>query len=171
MDFRPKDHINIELSLMSVSDEELRKEYLYQALYVRRGSPPFPRDILDTAEWRKYYAGWGQKDFGIVARVNDNTVGAAWFNLLTGDDPGHAYVDDQTPELTISVDRAHRGNGIGSCLLKALVQQGWKRGWQQLSLSVDKENFAYQWYLSQGWEYHRSGVTDDIFIIKKAPSP
>ncbi len=67
-------------------------------------------------------------------------VGAAWLRLLPEHDRGYGFVDAETPELSIGVVPTHRGRGIGSLLLEALVGSAREQRHEALSLSVEPDN-------------------------------
>src|SRR3978361_1064346 len=102
---------------------------------IRKGSPadvPFMRSMLPHAYgWRvnaldasipltRYTDNWGGAgDFALVAHETGNRVGAAWFRLFREGEPGYGFVDEQTPELSISVVPSRRKHGLGQELLDA----------------------------------------------------
>ena len=108
---------------LTKADEVFLWEALYLALYVPEGQPPLPREIVQEPEIRHYVAGWGRPgDMGVIALDGARPVGAAWLRLLTGEDRGFGYVDDETPELSIAVLPEYRGQGIGTALLERLLE-------------------------------------------------
>ncbi len=78
-------------------------------------------------------------------------VGAAWLRLLPEQDPGYGFVDEQTPELSIGVAPSHRGRGIGSLLLEALIEAAREQRYHALSLSVEPDNPARRLYERHGF--------------------
>jgi ribosomal protein S18 acetylase RimI-like enzyme len=64
--------------------------------------------------------------------------------------PDAALADD-IPEVTIGVAPAHRGRGVGSALLAALIEQARVRGHQAISLSVEDGNRARLLYERAGF--------------------
>src|SRR2546423_15151827 len=85
----------------------------------------FLRDMLRHAyHWRmaqdpdlpvfRYVQNWGRRgDAGVVAFEGPNVYGAAWYRVFPAAAPGFAFVDGETPELTIAVVPGHRGHGPG----------------------------------------------------------
>src|SRR5262245_12048406 len=119
-------------------DEPFLWEMLYQALYVPAGKPPFPPEIVRQPEISPYVAGWGRADdAGFVALYEETSepVGAVWIRLLKGADKGYGYVDDATPELTIALHPAARGQGVGTQLLLSMLASA-RNKYPALSLSV-----------------------------------
>jgi len=109
----------------------------------------FLRDMLRHAyHWRmaqdpdlpvfRYVKAWGRRgDAGVIAFDGPNMYGAAWYRLFPNDAPGFAFVDEETPELTIAVVPSHRGHGTGGELLEALLAQARTEGFSRVSLSAE----------------------------------
>jgi len=131
----------------TVSDEAFLREMLYAALFVPPDEPPLPREILDDPKVAHYVDAFGTSngDVGFIA-VEGEPIGAAWVRLLTGDDRGFGYVDDDAPELSIAVVPEHRGNGLGTALMECLLAEA-----PRCSLSVDDRNPALRLYERLGF--------------------
>jgi len=86
-----------------------------------------------------------------VALADDRPAGAAWHRVLPGSDPGYGFVAADIPELTIAVDAASRGRGVGTQLLEALVAHAGDAGYRALSLSVHPHNPARRLYERLGF--------------------
>ena len=122
---------------------------------VAHGDVRFLRDLLRHAyHWRlnddpdlpvfRYVANWGRRgDAGVIAFDSRGPYGAAWYRLFSTDEPGFGFVDEQTPELTIAVVPSRRGQGIGSGLLDALLEQARRDGFTAVSLSAEKEQTRF----------------------------
>jgi len=141
------------------------------ALLIRRGGAQdirFLRDMLHHAYyWRervpgslvsRYVRGWGRAgDTAVIALENGFPVGAAWFRLFTGAEPGYGFVDERTPELAIAVVPSKRGHGVGEELLVALLERARASGYEALSLSVEPGNPARKLYERHGFEVVAQG--------------
>jgi GNAT superfamily N-acetyltransferase len=109
----------------------------------------FLRDMLRHAyHWRmaqdpdlpvfRYVKNWGRRgDAGLVASDGPNMYGAAWYRLFPASAPGFAFVDEETPELTIAVVPSRRGRGSGTELLEALLDRARADGFSRISLSAE----------------------------------
>ena len=75
-----------------------------------------------------------------------------WYRLFKTKEPGYGFVDERTPELSIAVVPSRRGRGFGDELLRALLEQARKDGFQQVSLSVEPYNPALRLYERHGFE-------------------
>ena len=68
----------------------------------------------------RYVVNFGRRgDAAMIAIEDHKRIGAAWYRLFTRDEPGFAFVDEVTPEVSIAVVPSVRGRGIGSRLLEA----------------------------------------------------
>lgn len=144
----------IDIRPLTPADQAVLWDMLYHALFVPAGAPPFPSKIVQQPEIARYAAGWGREHdagFAAVDEISRQTTGAAWFRLLTGAHQGYGYVDDQTPELSIAVKPAWRGQGIGTALLAHLL---WavQPHYQAIALSVTHDNPAIRLYTRLGFE-------------------
>ena len=142
----------IEIRPLTLADEPFLWEMLYQALYVPKGHPPFPREIVQEPEINRYVHDWGKPDdLGFVALDDGKPVGAVWLRLLTGDNRGFGYVDETTPELSVAILPEYRGKGIGSKLIAHLVEKVQSR-YVAICLSVSPDNPAERLYQRLGFE-------------------
>ncbi len=139
-------------------DVEFLREMLHLALFVPPGAAPFPDDVLDAPELARIVDGYGTAagDAGWIAESESGELlGAAWVRRFTGDAPGFGYVDDVTPELAIAVRATHRGRGVGTSLLRELIDDVGR-----LCLSVDVRNPALRLYERLGFaEVRREGFS------------
>jgi GNAT superfamily N-acetyltransferase len=122
---------------------------------VAPGDVRFMRDLLRHAyHWRlnqdpdlpvfRYVQNWGRDgDAGLVAFDPRGPFGAAWYRLFTADEPGFGFVDEHTPELTISVVPSRRGQGVGGELLTALLDRAREDGFAAVSLSAERDQTRF----------------------------
>ena len=83
-----------------------------------------------------------------MAEVDGKVVGAVWTRVMN--DYGH--IADGIPSLAISLYKDYRGQGIGTDLLREMLQLLKRDGYPQVSLSVQKANYALQMYLKAGFK-------------------
>ncbi len=145
------------------ADYPLMADFLYHAIFVPPGMDAPPRDIINHPDVIIYIDGFGtgRGDCGVVAEVSGKVVGAAWERII----PAFGHVDDETPELAISVLPEHRGRGIGTMMMNSLFELLRGRGFKQTSLAVQKENAAVRFYERLGYETVRE--SDEEFIMVK----
>jgi hypothetical protein len=88
-------------------DVEFLKKMLYEAA---AWNPDWPHEqvieALANPMVERYHRGWGRPgDAGVIAELDGEPVGAAWYRLFTAEEPGYGFVDEETPELGIAVSR------------------------------------------------------------------
>jgi ribosomal protein S18 acetylase RimI-like enzyme len=96
-----------------------------------------------------YVRDFGQKadDRCLVAEIDGKVVGAVWTRVMN--DYGH--IADDTPSLAISIYKDYRHQGIGTELLREMLCLLHRDGYRQVSLSVQKANYAFKMYLKAGF--------------------
>ena len=70
---------------------------------------------------------------------------------MTFEEPGHGFVEDQTPKVVLAIVPDHRGCGVGGALLVELRDAAGSQGYCALSLSVEKGNPALGLYERNGF--------------------
>jgi ribosomal protein S18 acetylase RimI-like enzyme len=135
-------------------DDDFLRTMLYEAA---AWNPDWPRERMIAAladpMLARYHRDWGRDgDAGVIAELDGEPVGAAWYRLFTAEEPGYGFVDEKTPELGIAVAPLHRRKGIGETLLRALMVQAREEGFQALSLSVAVHNRSRMMYERAGFE-------------------
>jgi len=135
------------------SDLEFLMDMMYESIHISENKPP-KEELLNLPHLKKYSEEWGrQGDRALIAFNEDKLpVGAAWYRLFTKDNKGYGYVNDSTPELGIALTNEARGNGVGTMLMKKLMEAALEDGYTSLSLSVDPNNIqAVQLYKKLGF--------------------
>ncbi len=124
-------------------------DFLYEAIFVPQGVDSPPRSIIENDDLQVYVRNFGDSphDHCLVAESEGKIVGAVWARIM--DDYGH--IDNQTPSLAISLFKEYRGQGIGTQLLRQMLDLLRQKGYGQVSLSVQKENYALQMYQKAGF--------------------
>ena len=152
------------------TDERILRDMLYEAVFVPPGATPPPRAIVMQPELRRYVSGWGRPgDDGIIAVAPDNeAIGAAWLRLWPGDDRGYGFIDTMTPELSVAVRPEARGGGIGTELLRRLLQRA-DASHARVSLSVSVLNPAIRLYERLGFRSVAVAGTSMI-MERRAPA-
>ena len=127
----------------------LLSDFLYEAIYIPDGIEPPPKSVIDSPELQEYIVEFGNRkhDKALVAEIQGNIVGAIWARVMN--DYGH--IDNDTPSLAMSVCPQYRGLGIGTSLLKQLLQVERLAGYSKISLSVQKSNYAVKMYEKVGF--------------------
>jgi ribosomal protein S18 acetylase RimI-like enzyme len=158
-----------KLKIRQIQKEEypILEEFLYNAIYLPPDAEPVPREIIYKPEIFVYIKDFGGKDdCGIVAELNEQIVGAAWTRIISA----YGHIDNETPELAISVLPNFRGKGIGCKIMQSLFDLLRERGYKQTSLSVQKDNPAVRFYERLGYEITSEKLDyanhEDFLMIK-----
>lgn len=110
-----------------------------------------PEHLLTNPALARYVVGFGRAgDLGVIVEAERGPVGAAWVRISTGDDRGYGWVDDDTPELATAVAPEVVGRGLGTRMLRELIDRARNR-YPAISLSVRKDNPARRLYLRLGF--------------------
>ena len=75
-------------------------------------------------------------------------------------------IDDTTPSLSISLLKEYRNLGIGTELMKQILLTLKERKYKQVSLSVQKINYAVSMYKKVGFEVVRENEEDYVMFCK-----
>lgn len=140
----------------------LLDNFLYEAIFIPVGIEPPPKTIITSPELQVYVERFGESkdDRGLVAEISGKIVGAVWVRIMN--DYGH--IDKKTPSLTISLYKEYRGFGIGTDMMKEILAQLKSHGYKQVSLSVQKANYAAKLYLKVGFEIVRENEEEYIMV-------
>lgn len=154
--------MNYFIREMNVSEYPLLREFLYQAIYQRDPANPIPRSIVDDPDIECYIRDFGeyQTDRCLCAQMNDKVVGAVWVRNISG----FGSIDEQTPEFAISLLPEYRGQGIGTALMEAMIEQLKTEGYAKTSLAVQKDNYALSMYLHVGFEIASENEEEYIMV-------
>lgn len=150
------------------ADEPFLREMLYQSLFVEAGCEPHPRDVLNRPHIARYVSGWGRAgDMGFIAVDcrSRQPFGAVWCRLSDGEDRGFAHTDDETPEMGVALLPEYRGRGVGTALLKHLLEEARGR-YPAISLSVSPHNPAMRLYERLGFETVEIRSTHPVIVVK-----
>jgi ribosomal protein S18 acetylase RimI-like enzyme len=124
------------------------KEMLYQAIFVADENAALPREIIEQPDLKRYIQNFGQEgDYCLVAEQYRKLIGAIWIRFING----YGFVDNDTPEMSMAVLNGNRGEGIGKQLLTEMIDRLKSKQLSRISLSVDKKNFAHEFYKKYGF--------------------
>lgn len=156
---------------MRESEYHLLIDFLYDAIFQPDVNNTIPREVIEVPEISIYIDDFGKEedDYCLVAETDSKIVGAVWARILKGDDGdvrGYGYVDDETPELAISVQKDYRGKSIGMALMNAMINYLREKGYKATSLDVQKANRdAVRFYKTLGFEIERSKGESYLMVL------
>jgi GNAT superfamily N-acetyltransferase len=143
----------VEIREATSGDEPFLRTMLYEAARWNTDWPVEPiEEVIANPVTARYIESWGRPgDVGTIAMEADEPIGAAWYRRFPADAPGYGFVDEQTPELSIAVARRHRRKGVGTALLRSLIERARADGVRALSLSVAPHNQSRMLYQREGF--------------------
>ena len=138
--------------------------FLYEAIFIPEGVSAPPKDIINQPDLQVYVKDFGKNkgDLCLVAQVSDKIVGAVWVRIMN--DYGH--VDNETPSFAISLFPEYRNHGIGTALMKSMIDLLKTEKYKQASLAVQKTNYAVNMYKNVGFEITDENEEEYIMICK-----
>ena len=141
---------NMKIRKLRDDETDLLKDFLYEAIFIPEGMEPPEREITEKPELRVYTDGFGTRegDNCLVAEENGRVIGAVWTRIMN--DYGH--VDDDTPSFAISLYKEYRGKGIGTTLMRRMLELLKEQGYRKASLAVQKANYAVKMYRTVGFK-------------------
>ena len=153
---------NCTIRPLNHSELPLLADFLYYAIFVPEGVEAPPREIVNLPELQVYIRDFGAQphDHCLVAEAEGVVVGAVWVRYM----PDYGHVADGVPSFAISVRPEHRGSGIGTRLMKAMLDLLCQKGYKKASLSVQKANYAAQWYRTLGFK--DIGENEEEYIME-----
>ena len=154
--------MNYKIREITKSEYALLNDFLYEAIYIPEGVEAPPKSIINAPELQVYVSdfGSGQADRALLAEADGKVVGAVWARIMN--DYGH--VDDKTPSLAIALYKGYRGLGIGTALMRKMLAVLEEDGYEQVSLSVQKCNYAVKLYQKVGFTVFRENEEEYIMI-------
>jgi ribosomal protein S18 acetylase RimI-like enzyme len=155
INFKSAKYKKPDLTIREIRTDEISflEEMLYQAIFTPEGSPKPEKSIIFEPFLHHYIKDFGQKhDICLVAEHENKLVGAVWSRVFSSEQKGYAYVDKDTPELSMAIDFSHRDSGIGNTLLYEILVKLRILGYKQVALSVDYRNYARQFYQNHGFK-------------------
>ena len=136
-------------------------EFLYEAIFIPVGMEKPPKAIIEQPELQVYIADFGKSDdWCLVAEVKGKIVGAVWVRVM--DDYGH--IDDEIPSFAMSLYEEYRNMGIGTALMRDMLEFLKNKGYKQTSLSVQKANYATRMYQKAGFQVVKENEEEYIMV-------
>lgn len=150
-----------------MKEHPLLKDFLYDAIYLPEGAAAPPREIVNQPELAVYITDFGQPgDLCLVAESYGHLLGTVWTRILAGKVKGYGNVDDHTPEFAISVKKEFRQQGVSSKLMQEMIVLLKNKGYEKVSLSINKDNYAYRMYQKLGFQAIREQDEDYLMVLE-----
>ena len=159
---------SVVIRSLTKDDLPVLKDLLYESIYLPKGAEPLPRNIIERPEIDVYIRDFGSKkdDYCLLAELNGKIAGGVWVRILSGKIKGFGNIDPETPEFAISVFKEYRNLGIGTALMLQMIEFMTNKSYKQLSLSVQKENYAVKMYKKLGFKIVHENEHDYLMVLK-----
>jgi len=147
--------MNLRIKIRDIKNNEISHldDFLYEGIFIPGGLEKPDKDIIKLPALSRYIKDFGKDtDLCLVAELNGDLIGAIWTRIFTETEKGYGFVDTKTPELSMSIIEYYRNKGIGTKLLTAMINKLTQLDYDQVSLSVDKLNYAFRLYHKFGFE-------------------
>ncbi|MCM1167024.1 MAG: GNAT family N-acetyltransferase [Lachnospiraceae bacterium] len=153
--------MNYAIRAIKAEEYPVLDDFLYEAIFIPEGAERPPKSIINEPALQVYVKDFGKMpdDRCLVAEYGGEIVGAVWVRIM--DDYGH--VDDDTPSFAISLYEEHRGRGVGTELMRKMLELLRAEGYEKVSLAVQKANYAVKMYKRLGFE--TVGENEDEYIM------
>lgn len=159
-------------------DVEFMWQMLYYASHTHHEDGVTIADMKRNPDLVRHLDRWGSRsgDLGLVASVGTRRVGACWLRQMIGlEQQDVTFVDDDTPELVISIEPDMTGQGVGSKLLAEILPLADNTGVTQIVLTARASNPAVALYERNDFKLieritNRVG-TQSVKMIRQAPGP
>ena len=138
-------------------------DFLYEAIFIPEGMDKPPKSIIKQPELQVYIKDFGKADdLCLVVEIKEKIVGAVWVRIMN--DYGH--IDDETPSFAISLYEEYRNMGIGTALMRDMLEFLKNKGYRRTSLSVQKVNYAVRMYQKVGFEVVDENEEEYIMVYR-----
>ena len=156
--------MNYSIRELKRDENKILDTFLYEAIFIPEGVPAPSKDIINKPDLQVYVKDFCENkgDLCLVAQVADEIVGAVWVRIMN--DYGH--VDNETPSFAISLFPEYRSHGIGTALMKSMIDLLKAEKYKQASLAVQKTNYAVNMYKNVGFEITDENEEEYIMICK-----
>ena len=122
-----------------------------------------PKSMIEQPELQVYIKDFGKADdWCFVVEIKEKIVGAVWVRIMN--DYGH--IDDETPSFAISLYEEYRNMGIGTALMRDMLEFLKNKGYKRTSLSVQKVNYAVRMYQKVGFEVIDENEEECIMVCR-----
>lgn len=159
-------HHRFPVNIRPIKSEEITQlsDFLYEAIYQTDNTTLLPRTVIQHPSLWCYIESFGTRkgDLCMVAEYDTLVVGAIWSRYMHG----YGYVDDDTPEISMSLYPTYRNKGIGSQLLNKMLDILKDSGVKQVSLSVSRTNYAVAMYQRFGFEIIAERANDYLMLCR-----
>lgn len=154
-----------DLRSATVKDQRFLLDMLVEAVNWNPQRQLSREAIVADPDLAHYIDGWPLPgELGVIAEADGQPIGAAWLRYFPSDDRGYGYIADDLPELSMAVSPLWRRRGVGRALLREIAQRALSAKIRAISLSVERANYAHQFYTSEGYRVVGRGPASDTMV-------
>jgi len=164
-------YMNNELYFLRSSEQKIVTDMLHYAYRLDENSKTL-QELPTLSIYNDFY-GLTRKDLGLYALSNNKIAGAIWSRKLQVEHNSTAFIDENTPVISVAVLPEFRGRGIGSLMMNQFLQEAGAL-YDAISVNVLKNSRAIGFYKKFGFieiqDSERQSVVDSakiIIMIKK----
>ncbi len=152
---------------MFPEEYSLMEDIMYEAIHHPDPLTPYPKTVIYLPQVRVYWDEWGtgKNDHCLVAEVANKIAGAVWIRTFHDEIKGCGFIDEKTPEIAIALFKEYRNKGIGTRLMKQMIDFLKSKGFDQVSLSITKGNRAIDLYKRLGFSIIDENNEDYIMTL------
>lgn len=156
--------MNYEIRKIRENEYRVLNDFIYEAIFIPEGVAPPPKSIIEQPDLQVYVRDFGTEkdDICFVAEADNRIVGAVWVR----DMPDYGHIEDGVPSFAISLYKEYRNFGIGTALMKTMLDELRLRGYDRASLAVQKANYAVRMYKKAGFEIVDENEEEYIMVCR-----
>lgn len=156
--------MNYNIRQIHEDEYYLLEDFIYEAIFIPDGVQPPPKSIIKQPDLQVYIKDFGKEkdDICFVAECGEKVIGAVWVRDMQ--DYGH--IADGIPSFAISLYKEYRNFGIGTKLMKTMLNELKRRGYEKTSLAVQKANYAVKMYKKVGFNIAYENGEEYIMVCE-----
>lgn len=160
-----------ELYFLRSSEQKIVTDMLHYAYRLDENSKTL-KELPALSIYNDFY-GLTRKDLGLYALSNNKIAGAIWSRKLNEQHNSTAFIDENTPVMSVAVLPEFRAQGIGSFMMNQFLQEA-AALYDSMSVNVLDDSKAIKFYEKFGFvkvdNSKQKSVVDNsniIIMVKK----
>lgn len=142
--------------------------FLYNSIFQSDDEEMLEYSVIKDQSYAKYINDFGKDtDFAVAWELDGRIAGIAWVRLFDEADESFGYVDEITPELTLSVLAGYDDQLIGPELISIVFNELRLQGAQKVSVSLDINDCYTSMYEKLGFEQLRVNADNTRVLFIK----
>ena len=146
--------MNKELYFLRSSEQKIVNDMIKYA---------HPKDSENLSIYSDFY-GLTAKDLGVYALVDNEIAGAVWTRRLNKEHGSSAFIDENTPVMSVAVLPKFKSQGIGSFIMDQFLQEAGEL-YEQISIDISFKPESIKFYEKFGFE--KADDSDALVMVKK----